>query len=682
MADHERPRRPGAAVALLLIAAPAAVLGPLLVIDQVATIRAPLLVSGLALCLVAIFGVAWASQIFWPGPQARLRTDVITFLVLEAGIIALATAWLAHNQVLAGSLSTGVALLVPVAAAAVVASATRRSGVGALFALMRYGPSSRSRTARFRLYWVCVAAFESAAISAAVASGLRDRPAVLWTLIAVAALPLFIALGRVGFRSGDNTVPWPYGLAGVVVPTVSAMAVLVSNSPDWAAKKPGSAIAVTVGVAVVVAGLQRPLLGWLATGPVSVDEWIALGRAEVDRQMRAKRARADSPPTRTPSIPVPARRGGFARPLWTPAVSAALTDVIERTGLSLGTVWPRIELVLPPDVRTRLRRADRSIAARRVVTAAAVNTALACLVTLILTGFATLLALSAALALLGLASAFLADLSDRVSDMYDQRAEAVEIYRFDLARKLHVPIPRDPEAFIAAAGLLSGVDSPTELVPSEEPADDSAVRKATQSLVAELERLRAQQFPARRIDPPELSPEQLAGLADRVAQRAAEPVAEILSERLEPLVRQSIEDAVTGPPLVDFTGFMALDLADGSGRAGEVIRARAGGVLGMRFSVVRDGAPRDAFLITEPIEIEGGRAEPLAEFEAVADSPTLRPQPGRETLIVEQAAEAVFVFAVPERPGTHQIWFQLYQGGRLIQAVAVDVEAEPASVGE
>jgi hypothetical protein len=43
----------------------------------------------------------------------------------------------------------------------------------------------------------------------------------------------------------------------------------------------------------------------------------------------------------------------------------------------------------------------------------------------------------------------------------------------------------------------------------------------------------------------------------------------------------------------------------------------------------------------------------------------------------EAAAETVFSFRMPDQVGRHEIWFQLYQGGRLVQAVAVHVQARP-----
>jgi hypothetical protein len=172
-----------------------------------------------------------------------------------------------------------------------------------------------------------------------------------------------------------------------------------------------------------------------------------------------------------------------------------------------------------------------------------------------------------------------------------------------------------------------------------------------------------------------------------------------LYDQIGRIVEESVEAAVIGPPLIDFTGFMVIDLPQSGGgrpapRPGEMISAPVGSALELSFFVMRNEQARGAtprletagqFFIAEPINIEGGRPAAEVLFEAVADSPTLQPQPGRQQLRVGEAgAETVFVFAMPERPGRHEIWFQLYQGGRLIQAVTVNIEAtaEQASVEE
>ena len=611
--------------ALLAVAATAALFGPRLVADQIVTIDGPGLISGLALSLVTVTGVASASRLVWAGPRARSRIDLAGVIVLESGVITLATAWFRHDQVVAGSIAAGVALLVPVAAAAALIARD-------------HGFDFDAETVRYSL---CFVVFEGAAITFAVVNGLHDRPTGLGIFVALATLPpagvfgwsAVTVLRTIG--SGDSDAPLPYQLAGLIVPTTAILTALLTARTGPLADRPGSlfnVVAVTAGMAVALAAVQRFWLGWLTIGPVGVGESVVLGKAEVDRGRRAELEVAKPNPDRR-------RRDDHERES-APIMARDTADLLGRGG------------------------------------------SLACALAALLTGFTGQVGLLAMAVPLAIAFAFFLSLRARVSDLYRLRADVVEIYRFDLARRLHVPIPRDPEVFVALASTLTGARPPDELDDGRRPAETHTHRAAV-DIGDELGQIRRQQQRLERlVGMRELSPEQLAGLADRVAERTAEPVAEILGERLEHLVHQSIEAAVVGPALVDFTGFMALDLVDGGGRAGEVIRAPAGGVLEMRFSIVRDDPARNAFLITEPIEIEGGRAEPLVEFEAVADSPTLRPQPGRETLLVAREAASVFSFAVPDRPERHQIWFQLYQGGRLIQAIAVDVEAEHGSVGE
>ncbi|GAA1414526.1 hypothetical protein GCM10009601_02480 [Streptomyces thermospinosisporus] len=37
-----------------------------------------------------------------------------------------------------------------------------------------------------------------------------------------------------------------------------------------------------------------------------------------------------------------------------------------------------------------------------------------------------------------------------------------------------------------------------------------------------------------------------------------------------------------------------------------------------------------------------------------------------------------FGFRLPEQPGIHEVWFQLYQAGRLIQVAALKIEVQAA----
>jgi hypothetical protein len=332
----------------------------------------------------------------------------------------------------------------------------------------------------------------------------------------------------------------------------------------------------------------------------------------------------------------------------------------------------------------------------------------------------------------------LTGLRQRVERLYQERANAVEVYRFDLARALHLPIPRDPEVFRELAGVMMGSAWPAEIVPSDEHGTHTAslasreqleamheriTRDVVAALQPELERLDDRQSQlSELVRLPSLNEQQLSALAELVAQRAAEPFSagmrrhietldhtlqqrvDQVRERLEALqqtfyqrvgqlIEDRIESAVLGPPLANFTGFMVIDLkADGRGRPspepGEMVVAPVGGSLELSFFVFGDENARGAaptlesgeqFFVVEPVHIDGGSSAAFVEFDAVADSPTLRAEPNRQRMTVggSAGAEAPFTFQMPDHAGRHEIWFQLYQAGRLIQAVSIHIQVQP-----
>jgi len=201
-----------------------------------------------------------------------------------------------------------------------------------------------------------------------------------------------------------------------------------------------------------------------------------------------------------------------------------------------------------------------------------------------------------------------------------------------------------------------------------------------------------------------LGPQELAQLADHIADRAAAPVSDGLGRRMAQIqeeftrgLRATLEEvvgeSVLGPALTNFAGYLALELDQASeedpgiGSADGTIRTVPGHELALVMSVIRDPAaarmaslsqgPDNSFLVQEPFVIEGGQDAPIAEFDAVADCATLTPLPRRQNLNVAERDSTPFRFKLPDRRGQHELWFQLYQAGRLIQAVAISVEVRP-----
>ncbi|MEV4348530.1 hypothetical protein AB0J83_29085 [Actinoplanes sp. NPDC049596] len=743
-----RSLRVAACVLLLVVAAVAGWRGVLGVSDQIVALHGRELTLGLALCAVAVGAVTGAVRV-GRGPVRDLWALLVPIVgaVVVVGLIVLATAWLYHDHLLAGYVTAGLAMLLP----------------AGLLGYFISGGGIELDADSLLVMAVTLIPFGGGAVSFAVVSQARGHGAVasLFGVLGVLVVGSTVTAAVIGSRRS-----WPRRAIGVSLPlqlaglAPAAGSVLLAITPDYGGALGDlplslfGVIAQTAGVVVLAALVQGALLAWLAPGlpPVEVGPTSSYGEDasgwEEERRYlqtriltvdRSNRDEAERLRDRLDRGDVRHRRGGAARsrpvrtavagtsprarPLMTAAVVTAAVDVAERTGLVIDLVWPRIEMVLPSEVRRRMRRADRSVAGLRVAVAGVLATAITWVVPLAGQAGSLVGNLAPVFALLLVAALLLTSLRARVSELYRRRADAVEIYRFDLARSLHVPIPAEPGAFARSAGVLMGTEPAPELtvepagaIPavtgrlSEETADDlrrRIVDDVTSGVASEFRRLHTRQDQIERlVRSPSLDRDQLDALAERVAEQAAEPVSERLGERMQQMqqhlydhigvvVEGSLEAAVNGPPLANFTGFMVIDLTrEGEGRpshrAGQMLTAPAGGLLELSLFLIRDekargAAPRlesgEQFFVAEPIQIEGGRVAGVVEFEAVADSPTLHAKPNRRNLTVgAAAAETMFAFAMPATPGRHEIWFQLYQGGRLIQAVAVTVEAEAHQV--
>ncbi|MYS32252.1 hypothetical protein GTW38_36160, partial [Streptomyces sp. SID7804] len=339
------------------------------------------------------------------------------------------------------------------------------------------------------------------------------------------------------------------------------------------------------------------------------------------------------------------------------------------------------------------------------------------------------------------------------------KGDAVDVLRYDLARRMGLVLPKDTRGMILLAGPLSSDSSDRRPARLRQEWDGTAAAEAVKGLRAEVQALRSavgeevrsavreeigsavraeirsavreartapgapagsaaatpvtldEQAVSRLMEnmagaaPVTLDEQTLARLARDVARNAAEPVRARLSsdlaqvqrslrEELGEVVRASVEATVTGPPLTNFTGYLAIELNrplpdDQPPLRVEngTIKAVAGRPVHLLLHVVRKARAADAasllndderqnLFLFEPVRIEGGRDAATAAFDAVVDSSTLTPVPHRKTLSVTRSDRSVFLFDVPARPGIHEVWFQLYQAGRLIQVAALKIEAK------
>jgi hypothetical protein len=428
----------------------------------------------------------------------------------------------------------------------------------------------------------------------------------------------------------------------------------------------------------------------------------------------------------------------LARPLSPDAGNDAAVAAALTTGLVVDRVWPRIELVAPIEVKREAHRRSRDVALLRVTAASAVCTGLSWVFA---AGVAARSQPGGGLAMLFIgpfliALAALALGRRRLAEAYEHRVSAVEVYRFDLAEAVRLPTPSSNAELIALSDVLEGrggYDRP--LVWSGAAGTAAAVEVSAvsrESLVSEVservlrevcEVLRDEhEALAQHLTPGRLGKKDLGRLAQEVAQHTSKSVGERLGRQVADLkessvqelrqaLREGIEESVIGPPLANFTGYFALQLeagngypADGAGHTGPTggaaygatIVASAGQRLGLVLFVVRDPRARDAastqqtapdrqFFALEPVHVEGGRDVPTVDFEAIVDSPTLNPSPHRRTLWTQTEAQTVFRFQMPDEEGRHEVWFQLYQSGRLLQVIAISIAvraAAPADVGE
>ncbi|MFD7258374.1 hypothetical protein [Streptomyces sp. NPDC059874] len=456
-----------------------------------------------------------------------------------------------------------------------------------------------------------------------------------------------------------------------------------------------------------------------------------------DRQARSRRVQMELRTEFRLNPTLPRASGSLVRPLCPAACDDTVVDAAFATGLVVDRVWPRIELVAPPQVRREARRHGRDVALLRVTAASAVCTGLVWAFTAGVVARPQPDGASLAVLVIGpllIALAALALGRRRVVEAYEHRVNAVEVYRFDLAEALRLPLPHNHAELLGLGDVLQGqgdYDRPLAwtgaaptATPQPEPQQTTTAvevsggsREALVSEVSErvLREVRAalrseHEALAQRLTSGRLDKKDLARLAEEVARHTSVSVGQRLgrtvtdlhgnsTRELRQALRQSVEEAVTGPPLANFTGYFALQLdagqelragvtpgtgATGGAAHGTTIVASPGQRLGLVLFVVRDPRGRDAgstqqtsperqFFALEPVHIEGGRDVPAADFEALVDSPTLAPSPHRRTLRTEREAQTVFRFPLPEEEGLHEVWFQLYQSGRLVQVIAVSI---------
>ncbi|MGQ5649923.1 hypothetical protein ACUJ8H_07640 [Streptomyces sp. EKR5.2] len=549
-------------------------------------------------------------------------------------------------------------------------------------------------------------------------SAARGETTAAWWVGGVAAgtALLVVAVLRMpswrGFGRGVTASPGAQ-FAGILVPLGSLAWAMWSGKP-WTGPDAGDRLPEAGWLAVsaaVLLSVQYGLLIWTSTtSPKRLASTMA----------HMARSRYPGHNDRVNDV------GGLTalQRLLHPLQSTALTDLHRRTaqatGLAIDDIWPRIELVAPAEIVRGVRRGERGVLVRRITVASAVCTTGVWLL-VALTGPAGLRVDASAAVLpiagpLAVAALALAQARRALIEVYETKAEAVEVYRYDLARRLRRDVPDHPSRtdMIMLAGELSG-DIPPEPYEevwraehraqgSEELAASVADRVRTDIRSVVLQAIRDERLTQAMPTPvaAPLTDSQLAQLATEIARSSEGPISARLADLqrkfhqdMQSVIRTSLTEAVTGPALTNFVGYFAIELHDSDAQdvraEGGTIRASTGQHLNLHVVVARDEQMQEFptliarragenFFVAEPVLVEGGRDADVVSFDVLADSSTITSLTHRKSLRVRHREQTVFSLTVPEE-GNHEIWIQLYQAGHLVQVVALKVEATRATDG-
>ncbi|MDX2692407.1 hypothetical protein Sipo8835_43790 [Streptomyces ipomoeae] len=549
-------------------------------------------------------------------------------------------------------------------------------------------------------------------------SAVRGETTASWWVggVAAGAALLIVVVPRVPSWSGSGrgvTASPGAQFAGILVP-LGSLAWAMWNGKPWTGPDAGDRLLEAGWLAVsaaVLLSVQYGLLIWTST---TSPKRLASGMAQMAR------ARYPAGNDRVDDV------GGLTvlQRLLHPLQSAALTDLHRRTaratGLAVDDIWPRIELVAPTEVVRGVRRGERGVLVRRIAFASAVCTTGVWLL-VALTGPAGLrvdpgVALLPVAGPLTVAALALAQARRALVEVYETKAEAVEMYRYDLAKRLRLDVPDHPSGrdMIMLAGGLSGDPHPEPYEERwraerraherEELAAFVADRVRTDIRAAVRQAIREERLPQAQSTPVAvpLTDGQLTELAREIARTSEGPISARLADLqrkfhqdMQSVIRTSLTEAVTGPALTNFVGYFAIELEDSDAQdvraEGGTIRAPAGQRLNLRVVVARDEQMRELptliarraggnFFVAEPVLVEGGRDADVVSFDVLADSATFTSLTHRKSLRVRHREQTVFGLTVPEE-GNHEIWLQLYQAGHLVQVVALKVEATGATDG-
>lgn len=377
-------------------------------------------------------------------------------------------------------------------------------------------------------------------------------------------------------------------------------------------------------------------------------------------------------------VDVRARPEERIRALFAPRAAAEANEqLVLRAGFVVDDAWSRLKVVLPAGLRLRHLLTESIVIWTRLVVAVAMGWVVF---------FAVFLSWFALLPLVVIGWAVWAGRRQLVR-AYEMRAATADIYRFELAERMRVALPASQSEFAQLGPVFTGGQTEWELVPAQNGNLTTHVHHGdVNAEAADTSRLEEQLADTRQGLTIELHrvTERLKDAQDRLSELTDRQLSAIPD-----LVARSVGAAVSAPPMVNFTGYLAIeDQNDESLVDGNTIMTTPAAQVGVVVSVLadaraRDSAPErgtedDRFLALQPLHIDGGRTEPEVEFELVVDSATVRPSPRRHQVRVARPtgqSQVPVSLLVPDQDGRHEVWLQLFQSGQLVQMVMIIVEA-------
>ncbi|WP_162907877.1 tetratricopeptide repeat protein [Allorhizocola rhizosphaerae] len=165
---------------------------------------------------------------------------------------------------------------------------------------------------------------------------------------------------------------------------------------------------------------------------------------------------------------------------------------------------------------------------------------------------------------------------------------------------------------------------------------------------------------------------QMLATADRHIQRVIQEQHSV-SLRLEQLIRNGVQEAIQGPPRVNFNGWIGVDVRNADGSipvsASRTFRAGFG-----PFNLVVAVGVQPSLPLTEPLVVTGGvdRRRVQFEIEVDSDQPTFRRSATPVTITTAEGSKEIsFRYETVSRwfANPPWLWVRVSQAGRTLQSI-------------